>query len=476
MSQASIGFSAAMTIFAATHLAFAQAPNPLPAPATSMTLSQALDHARDHQPQIRSALAEWRARQAEARIPRAQWMPQVGATAQLFGATANNTTASYLGVPRIDLPRIGATRSTTSGDWTPYASTLAAISVDQEVCDFGRIAAQMAAADAYVEFARASAETMALMVQLGVEEAFDAVLSAKDVLKATEEAYRRAITHRDYAQAGTKSGMRPPIDLTRAQADVAQLETRLIRAQTGMRAARAAFAAAMGSDKAEVDATPAGAGESTMPAFEEAMRTAAAKNPAIAAAVARVRALHSATSAIFREMLPNVFASAGLSGRAGGAAPSSTTSGGVPYGSGWLPDVANWHIGLVLQWNVFDATILARRSASAAREEAAQADLELVRTYVGLGTERAWLDLDAAMQAVPRLQQSVAAARANQAQAEARFRAGLGTIIELTDAETLLTKAELELAVGSFDVARARATLGRMMGQASFAITNGRKQ
>jgi outer membrane protein TolC len=175
-------------------------------------------------------------------------------------------------------------------------------------------------------------------------------------------------------------------------------------------------------------------------------------------------------------MLPNLFASAGLSGRAGGAAPSSTTTGGVPYGDGWLPDVANWHVGVVLQWNVFDATILARRSASAAREEAAQADLELVRRYVSLDTERAWLDLDAAMQAVPRLEQSVAAARANQAQAEARFRAGLGTIIELTDAETLLTRAELELAVGTFDVARARATLGRMMGQASLPITDGRKR
>jgi outer membrane protein len=190
------------------------------------------------------------------------------------------------------------------------------------------------------------------------------------------------------------------------------------------------------------------------------------------AAVARVRAQHAASRAILGEMLPNLFASAGLSGRAGGAAPSSGTT---PYGDGWLPDVANWHIGLVLQWNLFDATVLARRSASQAREEAAQANLELARMMVNLGTQRAYLDLDAAVQVVPRLQQTVAAARANQAQAEARFKAGLGTIIELADAEALLTNAELELAVGTFTVARARAELGRVMGRALFTVTSGRK-
>ncbi len=444
-----------------------------PAP-TAMTLPQALTYAREHQPQIKSVLAELRARQAEAQVPRAQWMPQVGATAQLFGATANTTTTVYLGVPEADVPRVGASKSVTSGSWSPSASTLAAISLDQEVYDFGRIAAQMAVADAYVDYARANADTIALDVQLGVEEAFDAVLAAKDVLTATEAAYRRALTNRDYAQAGTKSGLRPPIDLTRAQADVAQLEARLIRAQTGLRAARAAFAASMGSDALEIDATPSPEGTAAAPAFEEALRTAAAKNPAIVAALARLRAQQAATSAIFREMLPNLFASAGLSGRAGGATPSSGPAD-VPYGDGWIPDVANWHLGLVLQWNVFDGTILARRAASAAREEAAQADLELVRMNVALGTERAYLDLDAAIQAVPRLQQAVTAARANQAQAEARFRAGLGTIIELTDAETLLTNAELELAIGVFNVARARAELGRVMGQAVFKVTNGRK-
>ncbi len=443
-----------------------------------MMLDEALAYARAHQPQIRSALAAWQARRSEAKIPRALWQPQIGATAQLFVATANNTTGSVLAVPEADTPRIGGTTATANGSWSPNGSTLAALSVDQEVYDFGRISAQIAAADALAAAARAGSDVVTLDVQLAVEEAFHAVLAAKEVLRATEEALRRAVTHRDFAAAGTRTGLRPPIDLTRAQAEVAQLEVRRIRAITGLDVARAAFAASMGSTAIAIDAqAPAEEGALISPALDEALRAAEQRNPAIAVALSQLESQHATTKAIGRELLPNLFLSAGLSGRAGGAAPGNPPNQAlVPFGDGWLPDVPNWHLGLVLQWNIYDATVLARRSASKAREEAARADLDLARMAIALGVTRAYLDLDAALKARPGLGIAVDAARANWQQADARFRAGLGTIVELTDAETLLINAELELAIGRFTVARSRAELGRVMGEVKIpaALPNGK--
>jgi outer membrane protein TolC len=435
-------------------------------PVRTVTLPEAIAYARDRQPRIKSALAEYAARRADARVPRAQWLPQIGATAQAFLGTANNTTASYLGVPEMDIPRIGGSKSMTqsSATWSPSASTIAGIGVGQEVYDFGRISAQIAVADAFATMAKSNAEAVGLDVALGVEEAFHAVLAGKAVLAATEDAYKRALTHRDFAQAGTKSGMRPPIDLTRAQADVAGLQVRVIQAESGLEAARAALAAAMGAEQRELDAAETPADLSAAPAFADALRTAAERNPAIVAALAKLDAQHAAVRAVTRELLPNIVASASLTGRAGGAAPSSGAAD-VPYGEGWLPDVANWHVGLILQWNLFDATVLARRSAAKAREDAARADLDLARMSVGLAAERAYLELDSALRTLPGLQAAVDAARANQAQADARFKAGLGTIVELADAEALLTNGQLELAVGQFTVARARAALGRVMAQ-----------
>ena len=41
---------------------------------------------------------------------------------------------------------------------------------------------------------------------------------------------------------------------------------------------------------------------------------------------------------------------------------------------------------------------------------------------------------------------------------------GLGTVVELADAESLLTASQMDLAIGEFEVARARAQLGRAIG------------
>src|SRR5262249_37633968 len=124
----------------------------------------------------------------------------------------------------------------------------------------------------------------------------------------------------------------------------------------------------------------------------------------------------------------------------------------------------------------FDATVLERRRAALARAEAAHADLDLARVSLALGAERAYVDLDGALKALPGLAEAVTAARANQAQADARFRAGLGTVVELADAEALLTNAQLDLAIGEFAVARARAALGRAMGQSLARVPAARKE
>jgi len=65
---------------------------------------------------------------------------------------------------------------------------------------------------------------------------------------------------------------------------------------------------------------------------------------------------------------------------------------------------------------------------------------------------------------VPALERALVTARANHDQAEARFTGGLGTAIELSDAEALLTDAEIQLAIGTFQRSRAHARLERVLG------------
>src|SRR5262249_26216403 len=111
------------TVFA-QGTALAQGPEPTSPniAARAVTLDEAIAYARAHQPEMRAALARIAAQQAAADVPRSQWLPTFGVTAQLFGATANNTTGIYVSPGGfMDLPRIGGTRVVSSGDFKPYA-------------------------------------------------------------------------------------------------------------------------------------------------------------------------------------------------------------------------------------------------------------------------------------------------------------------------------------------------------------------
>jgi outer membrane protein len=127
--------------------------------------------------------------------------------------------------------------------------------------------------------------------------------------------------------------------------------------------------------------------------------------------------------------------------------------------------VPNWDVGLVLSWPLFDRTVTARRDASNARTQADAAVVQSARDRLTASVQQAVLELHSSREAIPALEAAERAARDNQAQADARFRAGLGTSTELADAEALLTDAQIQLAVGRFSVSRAGARLGRVLAE-----------
>lgn len=430
--------------------------------ALAMTLPQALEYARAHQPDLAAARARLQAAQAEAQIPRSLYVPRLAATAQALEGTANNTTTSYFGAPGVDIPRIGGTRTVSDGTWSPEPSTLAGVGVRQEVYDFGRIAALSAVADALVDAQRQGERAVQLDVDAAVVEAFLAVSASHQVLSAAEAALRRAQAHAALAQAGVGSGLRAPIERTRALADVARAQIGLVRAQGALAASQSVFAAAAGAPQATLDAEGDAPPLHPEPSLDAAMRTAVERDPLLSSLEAQVRAGRARTQAIERELRPDLQLTASVNSRAGGNLP---TAGNTPSGGGWLPVVPNWDVGLVLTWPLFDKTVLARRDAAAAREIADRALLQSARDRVTSAVQQAVLELHASREALPALEAAERAARDNQAQADARFRAGLGTSVELADAEALLTDAQIQLAVGRFNASRADARLGRVLAE-----------
>jgi outer membrane protein TolC len=427
-----------------------------------MTLPDAIAYARAHQPSLLAAEARIAAAKAQAQVPRAQWLPFVAATAQAFGATSNNTPASYLVTFGVEMPRIGGTKTTVSPDPIPYASTLVGVGVVQEAFDFGRIAAQEAAADAQVEVASYQSASAALDVDLAVANGYYSVVAAHDVLTASQQAVRRAQVDRDAAVAGVNSGLLKPIDRTRAEADLAHYQVGEIEAVGGLESAQALFAAVVGVPDIKLDASGAPPVISPLPELDRALAAAQERNPDVLAASAAVATQEASTRAVAATARPDLQLNATANSRAGGAPPSS---GSVPVGEGLLPIVPNYDVGLVLSWPLYDPVVYRQADASRQLETVRQEELADARLRLSAQVQQAWVHARIADQAIVALQRSVDAERANDEMARARFSAGLGTSVEVAYAEQFRVQAEIQLAVGRFEQARARAQLQRTLAE-----------
>lgn len=431
-----------------------------PQDVAAMSLPEALDYARRNRPSLHAARARIEVARRGIGISRAEWLPQLGATAQLFGGTMNNSTAMFSAVRTVDLPRIGATKVDPEAGWSAaYPSTLIAIGGRQMLFDFGRIAAQSAVAafDANIASERVAVEQSE--IEFLVETSYYAVLAAQEVDRAATDALLRAKLRYDMVKASVDRGLRPPIDLTRAAADLTRFEVGTTRSQGAIETAKVLFAAAVGVPETLLSATPTQTFPEDLPTSSDAVESALANDPQVRLAVAALLRQQALSKAILYQWFPTLFLTATIDGRGGGA-PSSSGPSGV---SGWAPSVPNWDVGVVLSAPIFDGILLARRFQNRAMEDVLVHELSATKRQLLAEIQRAYTSFRIAQAAKPALMSASEAAKKNYEQASARFKAGLGTSVELADAEALRTDAEIQLAVGRFDVARARAALLRVM-------------
>jgi outer membrane protein len=428
----------------------------------AMSLAEARAHAHSHHQRTLAARRRLAAAVADANVPGAGWLPRVGAMAQIVGSTANNSTATILGTSAVDIPRIGGTAISDEPSFRPYPTTMVALGVRQQLFDFGRIAAETNAMRMASEVDAERVRGTELDVDLGVDQGFYAVLAAVAIEEAARGAFDRASQHRDLARANVTTGLRPPIELTRAEADVGRYEAALLRARAGVHVARSVFAVAVGVDEIELDATPLRrADEPLLPPLDVLVARSSAA-PLVREARARADAQRAESERLAAQTRPNLFATAEISGRAGGAEPNA---GPTPYGDGWLPSVPNYSAGVVLTWPVVEPTWSRREDASRAREQALATEADAwLRAQRGV-IVGAYHDALAARSALDALRRGADAARANYEQADNRFRVGIGTSTELADAQALRTEADIQLAIGLFQVAQTRAVLARAVAE-----------
>lgn len=388
---------------------------------TALTLAGAEARALTNQPRL---LAEqFRAQAASKRIAelRAGYFPQA------FG----NLTA-------VD----------TNGDTTVAAGALSTSSISpraaggasliQLITDFGHAANLVQSARLEEKAAGQDEESIRQAVLMQVQEAYFATQAAESVRKTAQAVLDfRRVTLRQLS-ALAQSQLRSTLDVQFAQVMVSEAELAVVRADSTVQKAQAQLAASMG-DEGNTEYTLA---DEALPACPDAdpneyVDQAIASRPDLKALrLHSESAAHEARAEKDRSY-PTLNALA-----TGGEVPIHDSTVHHEYGA----------VGVNLSIPIFNGGLYASRAAEAQLEaKAADKDASLREVEIARDVRMTWADARDAYLQIDVTQRLVDQANVAMRLAKARYDAGLGSIVELNQAELNQTSALIEAASARFD-------------------------
>jgi outer membrane protein len=419
----------------------------LPPGQTMLTLDKAVELAIQQQPTLREAQAQADAAYGRVDLAKVARNPTVTLSASA-GLSSN------IGRTTLD-PTTGMATTTNGGFFTVAEQTGLAAQINWRIYDFGQTSINIRAAELNADAARVGIDTTRLDVRLNVATAYLTTVADQKLVKVAETTVKSEEGHLDQAKRFVLAQAKDPIEVVEAQARLANAKSALAQAQSNLAVALANLRAAIGwidpANSFVVEANwpeppaqdPAQLGQLVGEAREH--------RPEITAFDKQVAAGQASLDAAHAERRPIL----------AGTAQTSWT----PDSQDWNPD-PTWSAGLTLSWNLFDG-FKSRADVKIAKANLAnvqaQRDALLVSLTSALDSARAQIVADRAN--VQASNEAVTSARAQLQLAEARYTQGLGSQIELTDAETAVTTAEGNLVSAEFQLGTAWEQLRRALGQ-----------
>jgi outer membrane protein TolC len=192
-------------------------------------------------------------------------------------------------------------------------------------------------------------------------------------------------------------------------------------------------------------------------------------HPFTAAQQAEIGVSEARRTALEKEWRPTFEAQAAVFGRGTGARIDGTFKGGA---NGLAPSEGNWAVGFNMNFELFDYKAnRVRRQIETHNLEREQARKDVVLQELRGEVARARIALDAARKIADNTPVELEAARTLEAQAQARYKAELGTVVEVAEAHRLLRQAEVDDALARIGVWRALIALAAAQGEMDETLT-----
>ena len=404
-------------------------------PTGPVTIQQAIDAAIRNYPAIRADSAEIEAAESGVDLARTAYLPRMDFRYQVNRSTRNNV-YGLLFPNDVIAPISGPATGIQTGAST--FGTAVGLAFHWEPFDFGLRKANVELARKLTAKTEAGKELAEYEVSVAAADTFFSALASQQAVAAAAANVERMEVFARSVGALAKAELRPGADESRARAELARARNELIAAERLEREARLDLGRWMGAGGAEIEIAP-GALLSEPPAMPD-VATEPGAHPLEAVQTANVEILRARREAIAKEYRPKFEVLSSVYGRGTGALLDGTFAGGA---DGLYPSMGNWAVGLGISFPVFDyKQNLVRQSIESHREAAGTARLDTVREQLKSEVAKARLNIDAARRIALNTPEELSAARTLEEQAQARYRAGLGNVVEVADAQRLLRQAE----------------------------------
>jgi outer membrane protein len=419
-------------------------PAPSPGAATPtaplhLTLKEATALALRQQPTIRSAQGSLTA--AQARVPQAK--------------------AAYY--PRFDLQtgaQKGEFKSSTTNQRTQSNNTFVTILGNQLIYDFGKTAALVDQAKSDSRVASGELERVREVVVQNVRQAYFNLLQARRLVGVADANLSRSELNLRSAQGFYDVGTKPKSDVTNAEVQVANARVGVIRARNNVRLAETALANALGLDAtAPIEIDDILNYEPVSLDSPQLLAEALGNRPELRQGQARLDSARAQLSGARARYLPDLTVNGSAGASSGDAVISTNGLAGVSFAD-------NWSVTGQLTWNLFEGFFTQEKiKETQALVDTARADYESLELQVRLDVQQAVITVTEAAERIGATDKAIEAARENLRLAQGRYDAGVGTILDLTDAQLSLTNAEADNVTALTDYHVGLATLERVVGR-----------
>lgn len=336
-------------------------------------------------------------------------------------------------------------------------SNTTSLSVNQVLYDFGRTGNALDATRSSLQAAEFDEQRVIQDTVLNVKQAYYALLAAKKLVLVSQKTTEQAESHLKQAEAFFRSGSKPRFEVTRVEVEVNNAKLSMINAKNTVRLRTFGLYNAMGIDPGgellieDVLSAPV-----SNPTIEQAMVEAVKNRPELLRAEADIQAARARIKAEESTYLPTLSANGSYNWANG-----STAMGTFKF------DVQDsWNAGVMLSMPLFEGWLTQGKVSEArANLHALEAQGQTFRRSVLIELNQAYADIESAEARIAVMESLLKKADESLELAQGRYAAGVGTYIDITDAQVASVNAETDHVQALYDYQLAAARLFKAMGR-----------